>query len=124
VHKIFIISLSEKCKISLKKNVNKRLTWRVGEEIRILKTMLIDLISKFQYEIFFIHIQNEYAGSKNCLNQSLHQNNCSLVTRASMGEVGEPASQNKQTDQSKKENKHTQASILWMIEGYAKIIFP
>jgi hypothetical protein len=41
-----------------------------------------------------------------------------------MGEVGEPASQNKQTDQSKKENNHTQASILWMIEGYAKIIFP
>lgn len=40
-----------------------------------------------------------------------------------MGEVGEPASQNKQTDQ-KKENNHTQASILWMIEGYAKIIFP
>ncbi len=58
---------------------------RVGEEMRILKTMLVDLISKFQYEIFFIHIQNEYAGSKNCLNQSLHQNNCLLVTRASMG---------------------------------------
>jgi hypothetical protein len=53
--------------------------------MRILKTMLVDLISKFQYEIFFIHIQNEYAGSKNCLNQSLHQNNCLLVTRASMG---------------------------------------
>ncbi len=48
----------------IKKNVNKRLTWRVGKEMRLLKTMLVDLISKFQYEIFFIHIQNEHAGSK------------------------------------------------------------
>jgi hypothetical protein len=32
--------------------------------MRLLKTMLVDLISKFQNEIFFIHIQNEYAGSK------------------------------------------------------------